>query len=136
MLKYNIRTVEAEIEKIAFSKMEIVQQAEKLGLLYNARECLLNLLSTNTGKYADTSKKEQINGNTSITDELNDILPALKEYQQAKTEFIQHRITQEGVNHSLQRLVVEINEFITVLYSNTTAPEEREILKNIKTFEN
>lgn len=71
-----------------------------------------------------------------VTNELNDILPALKEYQQAKTEFLQHRITQEGVNHFLQRLVVEINEFITVLYSNTTAPEEREILKNIKAFEN
>lgn len=67
-----------------------------------------------------------------VTNELNDILPALKEYQQAKEDFIQHKITQDGINHVLKRLVVEINEFITVLYSNTTAPEEREILNNIK----
>ncbi len=84
-----------------------------------------------TKNYADSSKQEQILHNTSVTDELNDILPALKEYQQAKVDFAQHKITQDGVNHYLQRLVVEINEFITVLYSNTTSPEEREILRDL-----
>lgn len=132
MLKYNLRTVEAEIEKIALNKMTNVQQAENLGLLYNARECLLSLLNKKDCNDIDNSKTSQINANSAVTDELNDILPALKKYQQAKTDFTQHKITQEGVNHSLRRLVVEINEFITVLYSNTTAPEEREILRDIK----
>jgi len=132
MLEYNIRTVEAEIEKIAFSKMEMVQQAEKLGLLYEARECLLSLLDQKNSNYADATEAEQIDSNNTIANELNDIFPALKEYQQAKSDFLEHKITQNGVNHYLQRLVVEINEFITVLYSNTTAPEEREILNNIK----
>ena len=132
MLEYNIRTVEAEIEKIAFSKMEMVQQAEKLGLLYEARECLLSLLDQKNSNYADATEAEQIDSNNTIANELNDIFPALKEYQQAKSDFLEHKITQHGVNHYLQRLVVEINEFITVLYSNTTAPEEREILNNIK----
>lgn len=132
MLEYNIRTVESEIEKTALNKMTDIRQAEKLGLLYNARECLLSLLTAKTEKYIGSPKQKQINDNTSITNELNDILPALREYQQSKFEFAQHKITQEGVNHSLRRLVVEINEFITILYSNTTATEEREILKDLK----
>lgn len=136
MLEYNIRTVEAEIKRTALSKMTDIRQAEKLGLLYNARECLISLLPTKADNYADSPKQKQINTATSVTDELNDILPALKEYNQAKEEFKQHKITQEGVNHSLRRLVVEINEFITVLYSNTTAPEERKILSGLKSIYN
>lgn len=50
MLEYNIRTVESEIGKIAFSKMETVQQAEKLGLLYEAKQCLIDLLSKDKSK--------------------------------------------------------------------------------------
>lgn len=133
MLEYNIRTVEAEIEKTALNKMTDIRQAEKLGLLYSARECLMSLLPTKADNHVDNPKQKQTSTATRVTDELNDILPALKEYQQAKTEFAQHKITQEGVNHALRRLVVEINEFITVLYSNTTAPEEREILSGLKT---
>ncbi len=135
MIEYNIRTIEAEIEKTAYNKMTDIRQAEKLGLLYNARKCLLGLLNAKTKNYADSSKQEQIPHNTSVTDELNDILPALKEYQQAKADFAQHKITQDGVNHYLRRLVVEINEFITVLYSNTAAPEERKILSDLRIFE-
>ncbi len=135
MIEFNIRTIEAEIEKTAYNKMTDIRQAEKLGLLYNARECLLGLLNAKAKNYADGSKQKQISNDTNVTDELNDIFPALKEYQQAKTDFAQHKITQDGVNHYLQRLVVEINEFITVLYSNTTAPEEREILSGLRVSE-
>lgn len=129
MIEFNIRTIDAEIEKIALNKMTDVRQAERLALLYEARKCLLSLLNKDKGDCQSTLEKEQ---KDSVAEELNDILPALKEYQQAKSEFMQHKITQEGVNHYLQRLVVEINEFIIALYSNTTAPEEREILSEIK----
>ena len=133
MIKCNIHKIDEEIEKIAFIEIKEFRLIEKLSALYNARQCLLGLLTTKTNNYTDISKQKQINANTTVTDELNDILPALKDYQQAKADFTQHKITQEGVNHALRRLVVEINEFITVLYSNTTAPEEREILSDLKT---
>lgn len=81
--------------------------------------------------YKPETKNSQIDNDKNVKDELNDILPALKEYQQAKSKFMQHKITQAGVNHALRWLVVEINEFITVLYSNTTASEKREILKEL-----
>lgn len=132
MIEFNIRTIDAEIEKIALNKMTDVRQAERLGMLYQARKCLVCLSNKYKDDYSPDTPKGQIDRVKSVTDELNDILPALKEYQQAKSEFMQHKITQEGVNHHLQRLVVEINEFITVLYSNTTCPEEREILSEIK----
>ncbi len=128
MIEFNIRTVDAEIEKIACSKMTDVRQAERLALLYEARKCLVCFLNKTQNNRKPALEKEQ---RDSAAEELNDILPALKEYQRAKSEFMQHKITQEGVNHYLQRLIVEINEFITVLYSNTTSPEEREIIGNI-----
>lgn len=129
MINFNLITVNAEITKIANSKMIDVREAEKLGMLYEARNCLLDLLDK---KDNCTPDKRQSEPKTGITAELNDILPALKEYQTAKADFQQHKTTQDGVNHYLHRLVVEINDFLTMLYANTTAPEEREILKDIK----
>ncbi len=127
MIQFNLTTINAEIGKIAHNKMIDVREAEKLGMLFSARNCLVELL----GNYA-IEEKPEIQGADQVANELNDILPALREYQNAKMDFQQHKITQEGVNHYLQKLVVEINEFLVMLYSNTTSLEEREILNNIR----
>lgn len=130
MIKFNLTTINAEISKIANNKMIDVREAERLGMLFSAHNCLVELLDKNNDYVIE---RKPVDKNVDqVTNELNDIMPALKEYQNAKADFQQHKITQEGVNHHLKRLVVEINEFLVMLYSNTTSPEEREILDGIK----
>ena len=74
------------------------------------------------------------NDTPTIQDELTDIMPSLSKYLKAKNKFKTKTTTQEGVNLELRKLVVEINEFLTVLYAHSTSPTEREILKKIKSF--
>lgn len=130
MINFNLTTINAEISKIANSKITDVRDAEKLGMLFSAHNCLTEFLEKKNN-YVIERKQSDKNADY-VTNELNDILPALKEYQNAKADFQQHKITQDCVNHHLQRLVVEINEFLVLLYSNTASPDEREILNGIK----
>ena len=71
---------------------------------------------------------------TDLKQELNDILPSLDRYIQAKENFKNNTATQSGVNAELERLIVELNEFIVLLYSYSTDPSETDILKKIKSF--
>lgn len=69
---------------------------------------------------------------TDLRQELSEILPALEEYTNAKQDFQNHTITQDGVNVTLSKLVVQINEFIDLLYSYSTDASESELLNKIR----
>jgi hypothetical protein len=44
----------------------------------------------------------------------------------------ENNTTQDAVNRATEKLVVEINEFLTVLFANSSSDEERQILSKIK----
>lgn len=60
--------------------------------------------------------------------ELNDIMPALEVYIEAKRQNQLGQTNEEAVEHSLKLLCQELKEFIETLYTNTSSRKERLLL--------
>lgn len=86
---------------------------DKLASLYIVRDNLLN-------------KNNLIMDN--VEEELEDILPAYKEFVKYKKKFQLDEISKEVMLKYMSNLTNEIFEFIQVIYQNTSSDEERDLL--------
>lgn len=66
-----------------------------------------------------------------VEEELNDILPAYKNYVDVKKKYQLHETTQENVILALESTCKEMIEFISTLYSSTDFERERVLIKDI-----
>ena len=66
-----------------------------------------------------------------VVKELNDILPSYLQYIEVKRKYQLKEVTDEAVITYLNRVCIEIREFIQTLYSGTDMPKERELITNL-----
>lgn len=66
-----------------------------------------------------------------IEKEIDDILPAYRQYVDIKTKYQLNQIDKESVVYSLSLVCREIQELIQILYSSTDMPLERIEIQNI-----
>lgn len=71
---------------------------------------------------------ERLGNTDEVENELDDILPAYRKFCDVKRQYQSGFIDISVVLHQLELLCTEIQEFISVIYSNTNSPEERYII--------
>jgi len=76
--------------------------------------------------------KEGITGTTAvIQEEVEDILPAYRQYCQVKRQYQCHEVTEQAVVEALRIVGEEIRDLFNLIYSGTDMGKERKILHNI-----
>lgn len=96
------------------------QNCINLAALYTVRDHMLNARTEDVAKREDISEKE-----------LSDILPAYQSYVNKKREFQLGNMTIESVTNAMKKLCVEIEEFISILYSTTESKNDRRQIENL-----
>ena len=66
-----------------------------------------------------------------VENELNDILPSYRQYQEVKRHYQLGEVSDIQVVNSLQVVCKEISEFIHTLYSSTDMQNERDVIQNM-----
>ena len=112
-------------EKITF------QNAQRISVLYGAKTAIQAFLSLSEQNIVETCETFSAADSDTTSKELYDILPALAKYLEHKRMFYENTATQAQVNHYLEKLVVEINEFIVVLKANCCCNDELRILDKL-----
>lgn len=77
------------------------------------------------------SARDILTSPTDIEKEIDDILPAYRQYVDIKTRYQLKQIDKESVIYSLNLVCREIEELIQILYSSTDMPLERIEIQNI-----
>lgn len=65
-----------------------------------------------------------------VEEELNDILPAYKNYIDIKKRYQMHQTSQESIILSMESVCRELKDFVATLYSCTDCEAEREQIKD------
>lgn len=114
-----IAEIDREIAKVMASGKNDYATVQSLAILYGAKQAINNFCGQTDSQNSDAIS------------ELQDILPSLRGYMTAKEECRSGRLTQTAVIHELEKLVVEINEFIVALKAQAADDSELDILKSI-----
>lgn len=96
----------------------------KLASLYIVEEHIKSRLNSIVDSSTSVS-------NSSVIDELNDILPQYRLYCEVKRKYALNELTSEAVIMSMRDVCGEIYEFLHILYSNTDMQAEREEIKKL-----
>lgn len=94
---------------------------EKLANLYIVRDHYMQAIE----KAVEDDSSQQ------VIKEYSDILPSYSTYVMAKKRYDLGEIKEDSVLKAMHYITKEIIEFIEVLYSSTTMPEERSCLFNM-----
>lgn len=113
--------VSDKITELESSKLTI-DSCMKLSALYTVR-----YFNTDNEIYQTKPNTDK------VIDELDDILPAYKSYKITKIKYQQSLIPKEELCVSMRTLCKELYEFISILYSSSDIPDEREnLLKTLQ----
>ena len=75
--------------------------------------------------------RDSLSKNNEVENELDDILPAYKEYLHIKKQYQMKEISEGAVIKSIKYLCEEIIEFLNTLYNCTDMNKERKCLKDM-----
>lgn len=98
-----------------------IKELENSDTTYNNCEKLASLYIIKDYHSKDTVQDE-------VTKELSDILPHYDIYCDKKREYQVNKVGEDVVLNALNIVCKEISEFMSVLYSSTDMPEERDKL--------
>lgn len=101
-----------------------LENCRKLAILYIVKEHYSKANLPDCGTCTDK-----------VVEEYRDILPTYSDYCEAKRRFQLREIPEESVLQKLQLLCQEVEEFLSILYTNTESDQQRELIaKSIGSF--
>ena len=130
IIEKNIAEIDKDLALLANEPITLAA-AQRLSVLHGAKSALQAFIvhgNTNTCQQYKMPTESDSDG---ISNELMDILPALSNYLECKRKFYSGEASQIQVNHYLEKLVVEINEFVVVLQANCCCNDELAILNKL-----
>lgn len=130
IIEKNIAEIDKDLALLAAEPITLAT-AQRLSVLYCAKSALCAFVDSNNINIPQQDKNATNGNSDGIRNELMDILPALGNYLECKRRFYSGETTQLQVNHYLEKLVVEINEFIVVLQANCCCNDELAILNKL-----
>lgn len=103
--------------------------SERIHILESTPVVLDNVLEL-ASLYIVQDKQKNATQST-VRSELDDILPAFRNYVQVKTLYQQHSTDDDAVLHALSILCQEIREFLGTLYGSSCFYKERRLLRKM-----
>ena len=130
IIEKNIAEIDKDLALLAAEPITLAT-AQRLSVLHSAKAALWAFVGSNNINTPQQDKNATGGNSDGIRNELMDILPALSNYLECKRKFYSGESSQVQVNHCLEKLVVEINEFIVVLKANCCCNDELSILNKL-----
>ena len=103
----------------------------KLASLYTVRDNYEKQMAKEEQPKDDVSLITTTEPDDTVEREYSDILPQYKEYVDIKRKFQLGEIAETAVATQIQKVCLEISEFVRMLYSCTDIPVEREYIKDM-----
>ena len=130
IIEKNIAEIDKDLSLLAAEPITLAT-AQRLSVLHGAKSALQAFIVHDNTNTCQQDKNATGGNSDGIRNELMDILPALSNYLEYKRKFYSGEITQVQVNRCLEKLVVEVNEFIVVLKANCCCNDELSILNKL-----
>lgn len=130
IIEKNIAEIDKDLALLANEPITLAT-AQRLSVLHGAKSALQAFIVHGNANTCQQHKMPTEGDSDGIRSELMDILPALGNYLECKRRFYSGEASQVQVNHYLEKLVVEINEFIVVLQANCCCNDELAILNKL-----
>ena len=130
IIEKNIAEIDKDLALLAAEPITLAT-AQRLSELHGAKSALWAFVDSNNINTHQQDKNTTSGNSDGIRSELMDILPALSNYLEYKRKFYSGEIKKVQVNRCLEKLVVEINEFIVVIKANCCCNDELSILNKL-----
>lgn len=110
---------------------------ETIEILENEAETLVDVSNLASLYIVRGERQKRLESlSDSVERELGDILPTYKKYCAIKRRYQLNELPDNAVVHALSNVLIEIEEFLYTLYTNTDLPIERQeikmLLKNLQ----